>query len=158
MDPQIGELSGARRDATALWALFSDTIDRLAPRLLLDDSATHTQIRKSVLGALAEAAADDVVLISFSGHGSPDGRLVAFDSDPAALRETAIAMTDLADAFQATQAPAVLCILDCCFSGQAPARVLEIGATPRNAFALAGIYGEGRILMFNTNGKKWTAR
>src|SRR5262249_5149324 len=41
----------------------------------------------------------------------------------------------------------VLCILDCCFSGQAPARVLAMDARPRNAFALAGVYGEGRILL-----------
>lgn len=26
-DPTIPELGGARRDATALWALFTDTID-----------------------------------------------------------------------------------------------------------------------------------
>ncbi|WP_295459219.1 DEAD/DEAH box helicase [uncultured Thiodictyon sp.] len=41
----------------------------------------------------------------------------------------------------------MLCILDCCFSGQAPARVIETVARPRNALALAGIYGEGRILL-----------
>ena len=34
-DPSISELCGAKRDATALWALFSDTIPGLAPRLLL---------------------------------------------------------------------------------------------------------------------------
>jgi len=56
-------------------------------------------------------------------------------------------MAALADAFRRTKARAVLCILDCCFSGQAPARVLDMEARPRNAFALAGVYGEGRILL-----------
>ena len=56
-------------------------------------------------------------------------------------------MAALADGFKATKARAVLCILDCCFSGKAPARVLETEATPRNPFALSGIYGEGRILL-----------
>ena len=56
-------------------------------------------------------------------------------------------MAALADAFKKTKARAVLCILDCCFSGQAPARVLEVEARPRNAFALTGVYGEGRILL-----------
>ena len=58
-------------------------------------------------------------------------------------------MAKLADAFKATKARAVLCILDCCFSGQAPARVLETTSTPtpRNVLMLPGIYGEGRILL-----------
>lgn len=34
LDRTIPELSGARRDATALWALFTDTIEDLAARLL----------------------------------------------------------------------------------------------------------------------------
>ena len=33
------------------------------------------------------------------------------------------------------------------FSGQAPARVFETEARPRNAFALTGVAGEGRILL-----------
>ena len=36
-DPAIPELSGARRDAMALWALFTDTIEELAARLLVDE-------------------------------------------------------------------------------------------------------------------------
>lgn len=146
LHPHIGELGGARRDATALWALFSDTIEGLSPRLLLDESATHDEITRSMLGALESASSDDIVVISFAGHGSPDGRLVAYDTDPADLPGTAMAMVSLADAFKATEARAVLCILDCCFSGQAPARVLEMDAHPRSAFALTGIFGEGRIL------------
>jgi helicase len=35
LDPTIDELTGAKRDALALWALFSDTLRRrmLSPRL-----------------------------------------------------------------------------------------------------------------------------
>ncbi|WP_046658759.1 DEAD/DEAH box helicase [Lysobacter capsici] len=147
LDPAINELSGAKRDAQALWALFSDTIDGLSPTLLLDEAATHERIQHSVLGTLQSATADDVVVISFAGHGSPDGRLVAFDTEISNLPETGVAMADLADAFKASKARAVLCVMDCCFSGQAPARVLELPATPRSAFALTGIHGEGRILL-----------
>ena len=47
LDPAIPELSGARRDATALWALFSDTIPNLAARLLVDNNATpHRGVRR----------------------------------------------------------------------------------------------------------------
>ena len=35
VDPGIPELSGARRDAMALWALFTDTIEQLIPSEVL---------------------------------------------------------------------------------------------------------------------------
>jgi helicase len=146
-DPGIPELGGARQDATALWALFTDTIDGMSARLLLDEAATHAAVAEALLGTLNAAEAGDVVVISFAGHGSPDGRLVMFDTDPANLPATAISMMDVAKAFKRTKAGIVLCILDCCFSGQAPARVLETDARPRNAFALTGVHGEGRILL-----------
>lgn len=38
--PDIPELGGAKRDATALWALFTDSIPGLSARLLVDDRAT----------------------------------------------------------------------------------------------------------------------
>lgn len=147
LDPTIPELSGARRDATALWALFTDTIDGLSARLLVDEAATHGVVTEAILGTLSAAGADDVIVISFAGHGSPDGSLVLFDTNASDIAGTALSMADLADAFKQTKARAVLCILDCCFSGQAPARVLETAARPRSAFALTGVYGEGRILL-----------
>jgi uncharacterized caspase-like protein len=146
-DPAIPELGGARRDATALWALFTDTIDGLSARLLVDERATHAEASAAILGALDAAREDDVVIVGFAGHGSPDGSLVLFDTDAADLAGTAFPMVALADAFKRTKARAVLCVLDCCFSGQAPARVLEMEARPRNAFALTGVFGEGRILL-----------
>jgi len=147
LDSSISELSGARRDATALWALFTDSVPDLSARLLVDDAASLADASNAMLGTLADANGDDVVVITFAGHGSPDGNLVLFDTDTADLANTALSMASLADAFKSTKARAVLCILDCCFSGQAPARVLEIVARPRNAFALTGIYGEGRVLL-----------
>lgn len=147
LDPSIPELSGARRDATALWALFTDSVESLSARLLVDEDATLAEVSGAMVGTLAAASADDVVVVAFAGHGSPDGNLVLFDTNAADLPNTALSMATLAEAFKATKARAVLCILDCCFSGQAPARVLETTARPRNALALTGIYGEGRILL-----------
>jgi hypothetical protein len=146
-DAAIPELSGARPDATALWALFTDTLSGLSARLLLNERATHTEVSEAILGTLANADREDVVLVTFAGHGSPDGNLVLFDTDPANLSGTALSMAALAEAFKATKARAVLCILDCCFSGQAPARVLETVGRPRSAFVFTGIAGEGRILL-----------
>lgn len=79
LDPIIGELGGARRDATALWAPFSDTIPGLAPRLLLDQDATHAEITRVVLCALDTATPDDVLVVTFAGHDSLEG-LAAFVS------------------------------------------------------------------------------
>ncbi|MYH56473.1 MAG: hypothetical protein F4145_00310 [Boseongicola sp. SB0675_bin_26] len=81
LDPAIPELSGARRDAMALWALFTDTIEGLAARRLVDEEATHSQVSDAILGTLEDAQADELIVIIFAGHGSPDGRLLLSDTD-----------------------------------------------------------------------------
>ena len=124
-DANIRELTGARRDATALWALFSDTIPSLNASLLVDEKATKAVIGYAIDTALGEAEADNVVLFSFSGHGSHDHRLVVYDTDCSALTDTTISMDELAVKFRNSKARAILCILDCCFSGAAPAKVLD---------------------------------
>ena len=146
-DSAIPELAGARRDALALWALFTDTIEGLAARRLVDEEATYSEVTDAILGALEGAQEDDVIVITFAGHGSPDGRLLLSDTDATNLPGTALPMSTLVDGFKGTGARAVLCILDCCFSGQAPARVFATDARPRNAFALDRVAGEGRILL-----------
>jgi hypothetical protein len=50
-DPSIPELNGARRDATALWALFTDTIDGLRAQLLVDEGATHASVSAAMFGS-----------------------------------------------------------------------------------------------------------
>lgn len=146
-DPAIPELNGACRDAMALWALFTDSIGDLSGRLLINEKATYKDVKDALLGTLSAANKEDIIIISFAGHGSPDGSLILYDTDGINLSGTAIPMADLATAFQKTKARTVLFILDCCFSGQAPARVFEIDARPRNPFAFSGIHGEGRILL-----------
>jgi hypothetical protein len=74
-DSTIPELSGARRDATALWALFTDTVAGLVARLLVDERATYTEVSKAILGTLSSAQDNDVVVLTFAGHRSPDGAL-----------------------------------------------------------------------------------
>jgi replicative superfamily II helicase len=147
-DPDIRDLVGCTRDATALHALFSDSIPASNPVLLIDDKATTTNIRTALQDTLGRATPDDVVVFAFSGHGSHDHRLAAFDTKLADLANTSIAMDELAELFKSTKAKAVLCILDCCFSGGAPARVLEDSPIPRDpATPLDALVGEGRILL-----------
>lgn len=147
IDPTIPELTGAKRDALALWALFMDTLPDLSARLLIDQDATKDAVSSAILQTLENATDEEVVIITFAGHGSPDGYLAFYDTQRADLAGSALPMAFLADAFKATKARAVLFILDSCFSGHAPARVLEIDATPRNVFALESVAGEGRILL-----------
>lgn len=90
--PLIDELDCARRDATALEALFADTLGGTS-RLLLDKEATAAGIMAE-LEALADCGPEDTVVISFSGHGSDTHELVAhaMDAEGRAERLAALAM------------------------------------------------------------------
>ncbi len=65
--PEINWLSCARRDASALHALFTDTLGSGA-RLLVDQDA-HRAAIQTQFESLASCDPDDVVVIGFSGHG-----------------------------------------------------------------------------------------
>jgi replicative superfamily II helicase len=146
-DPLIRDLNGAARDAKALWALFSDSVADLQAPLLVDGDASLDAVRRALDETLGAAGKDDVVLLSFAGHGTPDHRLVLADSETGRLTETTLDMGDLAARFRTTKARAVILLLDCCFSGGAPARVLDLGYVARDlGMPLAEIAGKGRIL------------
>jgi len=147
-DPNIRDLIGCTRDATALHALFADTFPDRRPKLLVDHDATLANIQAALKETLGQATADDVVVFSFSGHGSHDHRLAASDTQLSNLPATTIAMAELGTLFKSTKARAVLCILDCCFSGGAPAKVLEDSPVPRDPAAPFDVLiGEGRVLL-----------
>jgi helicase len=151
-DPRIRDLTGAKRDATALWALFSDSMSELQATRLVDGQATLASVRDLFERTLGAAGEDDVVFLSFAGHGTPDHRLVLADTRYDAIPETTIDMAELAGKFRASRARAIFCILDCCFSGGAPARVLEDAPKLRHiGFQLAEVGGRGRILIAASN-------
>ncbi|HZZ31429.1 MAG TPA: DEAD/DEAH box helicase [Phenylobacterium sp.] len=146
-DPEIRDLSGARRDATALWALIADSLDANDAALLVDEAASRAAALDLLDRTLGEAGPDDVVVLGFAGHGTPDHRLVLADSRMADLPGTTISMADLAERFKTSKARAVVCLLDCCFSGGAPARVVDNAPAARDgALSLTSIAGKGRIL------------
>jgi len=147
-DPDVPELVGAARDAKALHALFVDTLGDSSPVLLVDEDATVENIKQGFEQIEARAGIDDTVVLYFSGHGSHDHRLAAHDTKLTNLVATTIAMDDVAQFFRQTKARAVPCILDCCFSGGAPAKVLEASPIPRDALSpFDGFVGEGRLLL-----------
>jgi len=72
----IRDLTGARRDATALWALFCDTMPDIKAELIVDANATMERIRWALDETLGIAGPEDTVILSFAGHGTHDHRLV----------------------------------------------------------------------------------
>ena len=146
-DPLIGDLNGAVRDARALWALLTDSMPEMAATLVTDGDAALAAVTAALDETLEAAGPDDVVLISFAGHGTPDHRLVVTDTRTRDIPGSTISMESIADRFRRTRARAVVMFLDCCFSGGAPARVLDLGMTPRAVgVPLANVAGQGRVL------------
>lgn len=148
----IRDLSGAAKDATALWALFEDSVPGMNGKLLLDEHATAESIREVFDTTLGTATSEDVVILFFAGHGSHDNRLIVHDTNDSEYEGTTIPMSELADRFKQSKAGTILCILDCCFSGGAPARVMENSPTARaSSNPFSEISGKGRILLAASN-------
>lgn len=148
----IRDLTGAAKDATALWALFEDSVPGMNGKLLLDEHATAASIREVFDKTLGAATTEDVVILFFAGHGSHDNRLIVHDTDESDFGGTTIPMSELADRFKESKAGTILCILDCCFSGGAPARVMENSPTARaSSNPFTEISGKGRVLLAASN-------
>jgi replicative superfamily II helicase len=147
----VNELTCAARDATALYALFADTLGNDSAVLLTDEAATRDTILGQFETRLAAASSEDIVVISFSGHGSDDQYLVTHDADVSDFASTCIALDDLVTLFSRIPAKTVILILDCCFSGGAGARVFRHGMPTRSIRspeqALASIANEGRLIL-----------
>lgn len=147
--PMINWLSAAGRDARALHALFTDTFGTGA-ELLTDEQATRATIEERFAG-LAGTNADDVVVIGFSGHGTPTHQLVTYDTDPRDLASTSIPLDTLVEWFSRIPASRLVCILDCCFSGGMGAKVLVLDAVPRGLESaedvLERLAGHGRLVL-----------
>jgi helicase len=147
--PGINWLSAAKRDATALHALFADTLGP-GGDLLVDHQATRATIEQRFTD-LARCGKDDVVVLAFSGHGSQSHELVTYDADPSALSTTAIPLDTLTEWFSRIPARRLICILDCCFSGGMGAKVLLVESLPRSMHSadqlLNQLAGKGRIVI-----------
>lgn len=147
--PAINWLSAAGRDARALYALFTDTFG-LGAELLTDEQATRVAL-EARFADLATSAPDDVVVICFSGHGTPSHQLVTHDTNLRDLASTSIPLDTLAQWFSRIPARRLVCVLDCCFSGGMGAKVLTLDAVPRALEsadeALERLAGHGRLVI-----------
>lgn len=145
----ISELSFACLDATALHALFTDTLGGTTS-LITDEHATRAAILDE-LNRLNSCSEDDVIVISFSGHGTPTHQLVTYDADKRDLEVSCISLDLLARTLSLIPARRLICILDCCFSGGMGAKSLEIETTPRDVSSgedlLDQMSGAGRLIL-----------
>jgi replicative superfamily II helicase len=146
---RIPELKCAERDARALHALFGDTLGDNG-HLLCGRDATQAAIADR-FAELRGSAEGDVVVVTFSGHGSDLHHLLPHDADPADLDSTAIPLDLVLDWFKGIPARRLICVLDCCFSGGLGAKVLSADERPRairSADAiLEEISGDGRLIL-----------
>jgi replicative superfamily II helicase len=142
-------LNCAVRDAKTLHALFTDTLGG-DTELLANETATKKGI-EAELEALTKCSTEDVVVISFSGHGSETHELVPHDYNPLDVGCTAISLETLQQRFEKIPANTLVLILDCCFSGGMGAKVLKVDLHPRATNSttklLDQLSGKGRIIL-----------
>jgi replicative superfamily II helicase len=148
IDPRAPELPGARRDATAMWSLFADTLPDSDFKLILDKEATVENVKTALQETLVSADKEDSVIFYFAGHGSPDHRLVVHNTISELWGDTTISFEELSLLFKNSKAKSIICIFDCCFSGGITARVFENAPIPRtNSASLQSFAGEGKVII-----------
>jgi helicase len=118
---------------------------------LLDQDATAENIR-SAISDLQNADADDSVVISFSGHGTEDHRLVPVDADTADIAGSCISLNELARLLDGIKSKNLIVALDCCFAGGfGGARVFSDHSTRAmtedRSTLEALVRGEGRVVL-----------
>ncbi len=128
-DTRIQSLRYANADARAMHAwLVSPAGGRYAParvKLLLDREATGANIRDALFNWLRQAIEEDVVLIYFAGHGSPDSPdtpnnlyLLPHDTRYDGIASTGFPMWDIETALKRfIKARRVIVAADACHSG-----------------------------------------
>ena len=128
-DTQIPALRYASSDAQAFyaWAVSPDG-GKYAPshvKLLLNNEATGTNIKKALFEWLRGALNEDMVTIYFAGHGSPESPdaqdnlfLLPYDTQYNSIATTAFPMWDIETALKRfIKAKKVVVIADACHSG-----------------------------------------
>lgn len=128
-DSRIPALRYAAKDAQALhdW-LVSPAGGRYAPsrvKLLTDRNATTANIKEALFTWLRQTIEEDVVVIYFAGHGSPDSPdtpqnlyLLPYDTRYDAIASTGFPMWDVETALKRfIKAKRVVVLADACHSG-----------------------------------------
>jgi len=128
-DSKIPGLRYASADARAFydWAVSSSG-GKISPsriNLLLDENATGATIKDGLFNWLSKALAEDVVIIYFAGHGSPQTPdqtnnlfLLPYDADYSNIATTGFPMWDIHTALKRfIKSKKVIVIADACHTG-----------------------------------------
>ncbi len=136
---KLAKLSGARADAEALIAALKSApgyYRDVKVKLRTNAAATPEAVRADIAAAVANATADDTILVFFAGHGglSDDGRyfMATSATDDSRLPETAIDWEQTAKLLGTAKAR-VIAVIDACHSGQTGL------VTPTNDGAVASL-------------------
>ena len=128
-DTRIPGLRYATRDAQAFYNwLIKPLGGGFAPgrvKLLLEKSATFSNLRKSLFIWLTQALEEDMVLIYFSGHGTPESPdasqnifLLPYDADFEKIGASGFPMWDIETALKRfVRSKKVVVIADACHAG-----------------------------------------
>jgi len=147
--PSIPWLNCANRDAKALYALFADTLGGESV-LLLDAAATRDAIEGEIK-KLASCDEDDIVVITFSGHGSDSNELVAYDTRVENLSFSGIPLASLSEWLHSINPKQLICILDCCYSGAVGAKAIHSPNRKRQLESAESLIkqmaGKGRLVL-----------
>ena len=167
-DPQVSTLQYAVADAQAFHDAIAKTFDTTVAEssLLTDAQATLREFRSAIGEGLARAAAaDDIVIIFFAGHGSPETSpdvdsasryLVLHDTEYDSIFATGVDLErDFVRLLERIPAKRVLVFLDCCFSGKAGGRTFEGPTLSKRRHEIRGPavdldqleLGEGRVVI-----------
>jgi WD40 repeat protein len=119
----FSDLRSAATDAQRMSTLFDTEKGRcfanINTQLLLNQQATTSAIRSVLVQVAQQARNDDVVIVSFAGHGYADAAhaflLATYDLDPDHLHQTALTGQELAHLLAPVKARVVL-LLDTCQS------------------------------------------
>ncbi len=162
-DPHINDLSYAHADAKSLYELARQSLDpdECQLQILTDSTATKQTIMKSIGEDLSRLVTkDDIVLLFFSGHGSPEmygsidkisRYLVLHDTDYYNIFATGLDMERELPriCFERIRAKLILVLVDTCFSGLAGGKTFrgpqlaKYRGVKLNQMEL----GEGRLIM-----------
>jgi len=123
----INPLRYADKDAKAFYDFLKTPNGGAFPesniKLLLNKDATLSNINEAINVFLAKAIEEDIVIIYFAGHGSPDPNnaknlfLLTYDTDPNKMAATGYLMDDLKKAMERfIKARNILIFTDACHS------------------------------------------
>jgi len=167
-DSRIRNLRYADRDAESIRDFLLDPKGGGVPRAnllyLANENATYANIHSALFDFLTKPGPDDLAIVYFAGHGTPDPKrpdnvyMVGYDTELDHIGGTAVPMWDLQASFERTLHASVVTFVDACHSGGAKDQLANL--SNQNWIRLG--YGKHRAVItasdvneLSSEGDKW---